>query len=104
MAPTYVPCVSASAADTLIIIELKVCVRASTSRLDPLARSVVSKFPDCVISLSDRDSVSIGRDSDRAVHTLTRPAIPKAAIASQIIAFSGLASAGRTAPSIESSV
>ena len=97
-------CFSASAVETVAIIELKVRVNASTSRLEPVVGSAVSKLRDSVISASDLDSVSMGRARLRAVHTLTRPATQKTATPSQIIGVSTLLMTGSTARSIESSV
>ena len=66
--------------------------------------SAVSKLRDCVISDSDRDSVSIGRDSVRAVQRLARPAMPNAAERQPEHRAQRAAQRRREAPSIESSV
>ena len=53
---------------------LKAAVSVSTSRLKPVVGTGWSKSRDAVISDSDFDSLSIGREIVRASQTLAKPA------------------------------
>ena len=85
------------------IMVLNAAVSVSISRIDPLVATGRSKSRVLVISESDRDSVSIGREIVRASQKLAIAARANEQIAKISIARSAACSGSRVDAAIESS-
>ena len=103
IAPTYALRRSDSAVLTDCIIVLNVAVSASTSRLTPVAGSGLSKSRVEVIADRDLDSVSIGREIERASQKLATAASANEQIAKTSIALRAFFIGTRVDSPIESS-